>query len=171
MGIALVAITLFVFLGNVRAAIMTALVIPISLAITLAVMTFTGDSANLLSIGAIDFGIIADIALVLTENYIRVARKYGPLSGNSGKSYTGKVSCQGNQRGRGINNPACVYNRRRIYPHFYHEGCGKTNIFTDGKDIHLRPHLYIVAYLHLPYRVLSTLFSKATKGKGSDSSR
>ncbi|MCX5816268.1 MAG: efflux RND transporter permease subunit [Proteobacteria bacterium] len=86
LGIALVAITLFVFLGNIRAAIMTALVIPISLAITLAVMAVTGDSANLLSISAIDFGIIADIALVLTENYIRVARKYGSISGTQAKA-------------------------------------------------------------------------------------
>jgi cobalt-zinc-cadmium resistance protein CzcA len=77
-GVALVALALFVFLGNLRAAIITALVIPFSLAITLAVMTLRGDSANLLSIGAIDFGIIADIALVLTENYVRVARQHGP---------------------------------------------------------------------------------------------
>lgn len=77
-GVFLVAIALFIFLGNLRAAIMTALVIPISLAITLAVMTIRGDSANLLSIGAIDFGIIADIALVLVENYVRVARQHGP---------------------------------------------------------------------------------------------
>ena len=86
-----------VFLGNVRAAIMTALVIPISLAVTLAVMTITGDSANLLSIGAIDFGIIADIALVLTENYIRVARKYGP-NGVSGERRSGKGHSSGRQR-------------------------------------------------------------------------
>ena len=74
-GVLLVGIALFLFLGNLRAAIITALVIPISLGITLAVMAISGDSANLLSIGAIDFGIIADIALVLTENYVRVARK------------------------------------------------------------------------------------------------
>ncbi|MCX5812233.1 MAG: efflux RND transporter permease subunit, partial [Proteobacteria bacterium] len=86
LGVALVAITIFVFLGNVRAAIMTSLIIPISLAITLAVMAITGDSANLLSIGAIDFGIIADIALVLTENYIRVSRKYGSLKGSQAKA-------------------------------------------------------------------------------------
>ncbi len=49
-------------------------VLPILICL-LAVMAFLGDSANLLSIGAIDFGIIADIALVLTENYIRVSRK------------------------------------------------------------------------------------------------
>ncbi len=74
-GVLLVGVALFLFLGNLRAAVITALVIPISLGITLAVMAITGESANLLSIGAIDFGIIADIALVLTENYVRVARK------------------------------------------------------------------------------------------------
>ena len=74
LGVLLVAVALFLFLGNLRAAIITALVIPISLAVTLAVMTVMGDSANLLSIGAIDFGIIADISLVLTENYVRVSR-------------------------------------------------------------------------------------------------
>ena len=77
-GVFLVAVALFFFLGNLRAALMTALVIPISLAITLAVMAGRGESANLLSIGAIDFGIIADIALVLTENYVRVARQHAP---------------------------------------------------------------------------------------------
>jgi len=77
-GVFLVAVALFFLLGNLRAAIMTALVIPISLAITLAVMAARGESANLLSIGAIDFGIIADIALVLTENYVRVARQHAP---------------------------------------------------------------------------------------------
>jgi cobalt-zinc-cadmium resistance protein CzcA len=86
LGIALVAVTLFVFLGNIRAAVITALVIPISLAITLAVMAVSGDSANLLSISAIDFGIIADIALVLTENYIRVARKYRGIQGSQAKA-------------------------------------------------------------------------------------
>ncbi|HSR13256.1 MAG TPA: efflux RND transporter permease subunit, partial [Thermodesulfobacteriota bacterium] len=74
-GVFLVAVALFIFLGNVRAALITALVIPFSLAMTLAIMAARGESANLLSIGAIDFGIIADIALVLTENYIRVSRQ------------------------------------------------------------------------------------------------
>ena len=77
-GIFLVAIALFLFLGNIRAAIITAMVIPISLLITLAVMALRGESANLLSIGAIDFGIIADIPLILIEDYFRLSKKYGP---------------------------------------------------------------------------------------------
>ncbi|MBF0541451.1 MAG: efflux RND transporter permease subunit [Nitrospirae bacterium] len=76
-GIALVAIALFLFLGNVRAALITAFVIPISLLITLAIMALKGDSANLLSIGAIDFGIIVDIPLILIEDYFRLSKRYG----------------------------------------------------------------------------------------------
>ncbi|MBF0486786.1 MAG: efflux RND transporter permease subunit [Nitrospirae bacterium] len=76
-GVGLVAIALFLFMGNVRAALLTALVIPISLLITLSVMAIRGESANLLSIGAIDFGIIADIPLILIEDYFRLSKKYG----------------------------------------------------------------------------------------------
>ena len=77
-GILLVVITLFIFMGSLRVAIITACVIPISLAITLAIMTVMGESANLLSIGAIDFGIIIDIPLILIENYFRISQHRGP---------------------------------------------------------------------------------------------
>ena len=77
LGIALVALALLLFLGNLRAALVTAAVIPVSLAITLGLMAIRGESANLLSIGAIDFGIIADIGLVLVENYVRISRQGG----------------------------------------------------------------------------------------------
>ncbi|TWJ18830.1 efflux RND transporter permease subunit [Geobacter argillaceus] len=76
-GIVLVAVALFLFLGNIRAAVITAAIIPVSLLITLAVMALKGESANLLSIGAIDFGIIADIPLLLIEDYFRLSRKHG----------------------------------------------------------------------------------------------
>jgi cobalt-zinc-cadmium resistance protein CzcA len=77
-GIFLVAVALLFFLGNARAAAITALVIPVSLAITLALMALRGESANLLSIGAIDFGIIVDIPLILIEDYFRISRTRGP---------------------------------------------------------------------------------------------
>lgn len=76
-GIALVAIVLFIFLGNIRAAIITTIIIPVSLLTTLSLMALRGESANLLSIGAIDFGIIADIPLILIEDYFRLSKKYG----------------------------------------------------------------------------------------------
>jgi cobalt-zinc-cadmium resistance protein CzcA len=71
-GIALVGLIFLLFLGNLRAALLTVLVIPLSLLITLTVMTAQGESANLLSIAAIDFGIIADISLILMENFFRL---------------------------------------------------------------------------------------------------
>jgi cobalt-zinc-cadmium resistance protein CzcA len=79
-GVFLILIALLVFLGNLRVAVITACIIPISLIITLAIMALAGESANLLSIGAIDFGIIVDIPLILIENYCRLSRRYGPGS-------------------------------------------------------------------------------------------
>lgn len=71
-GISLVGVVFLLFLGNLRAAFLTVLVIPLSLLITLTVMAAQGESANLLSIAAIDFGIIADISLILMENFFRL---------------------------------------------------------------------------------------------------
>ena len=76
-GVILVALTLILFLGNIRAALITALIIPVSLLITFSIMSINGESANLLSIGAIDFGIIADIPLILIENYFRISHRMG----------------------------------------------------------------------------------------------
>jgi cobalt-zinc-cadmium resistance protein CzcA len=77
-GILLVAIVMFIFLGNWRAAVFNALIIPISLLVTLALMALRGESASFLSIGAIDFGIIADIPLIFTEVYFRLTRNHRP---------------------------------------------------------------------------------------------
>ena len=85
-GMLLVGTCLFVFLGSWMAALLTAITVPMSLAITLALIYLGGDSANTLSIGAIDFGIIADIGLVLSENYVRIARKSKLAVGPLGKS-------------------------------------------------------------------------------------
>ncbi len=68
---ALVITILFLFLGNVRAALITALVIPLSMLITFTGMASAKISANLMSLGALDFGIIVDGAVVIVENCIR----------------------------------------------------------------------------------------------------
>src|SRR6266576_1158515 len=67
-GFVLVTILLLVFLGNIRAAIITALVIPLSMLISFLGMRAFGISANLMSLGAIDFGMIVDGAIVMMEN-------------------------------------------------------------------------------------------------------
>ncbi|WP_312080401.1 efflux RND transporter permease subunit [Acinetobacter schindleri] len=70
-GAILVIIILFLFLGNIRAALITACVIPLSMLFTLTGMTQKNISANLMSLGALDFGIIVDGAVVIVENCIR----------------------------------------------------------------------------------------------------
>ncbi len=70
-GAILVIAVLFLFLGNIRAALITALVIPLSMLFTFTGMVNQKVSANLMSLGALDFGIIIDGAVVIVENCVR----------------------------------------------------------------------------------------------------
>ena len=70
-GAVLVIVVLFLFLGNIRAAIITAMVIPLSMLFTFTGMVQYKVSANLMSLGALDFGIIIDGAVVIVENCVR----------------------------------------------------------------------------------------------------
>jgi heavy metal efflux system protein len=70
-GIILVVIILFLFLGNVRGAIIVALTIPFSLLFAATCLNLKGIPANLLSLGALDFGMVVDGAVVMVENIIR----------------------------------------------------------------------------------------------------
>ena len=70
-GAVLVIVILFLFLGNIRAAIITAMVIPLSMLFTFTGMVQYKVSANLMSLGALDFGIIIDGAVVIVENCVR----------------------------------------------------------------------------------------------------
>ncbi|MES2824212.1 MAG: CusA/CzcA family heavy metal efflux RND transporter [Pseudomonadota bacterium] len=70
-GALLVVIVLFALLGNMRAALITAAVIPISMLMTITGMVQVGVSANLMSLGALDFGLIVDGAVIIVENTIR----------------------------------------------------------------------------------------------------
>ncbi|MBN8756282.1 MULTISPECIES: CusA/CzcA family heavy metal efflux RND transporter [Variovorax] len=70
-GAVLVIVVLFLFLGNMRAAVITAMVIPLSMLFTFTGMVNQKVSANLMSLGALDFGIIIDGAVVIVENCVR----------------------------------------------------------------------------------------------------
>jgi cobalt-zinc-cadmium resistance protein CzcA len=76
-GIALVVVVLVLFLSNARAAIITALNIPLALTVAIIGLVSTGQSANLLSLGAVDFGIIVDSTIIMMEN---IFRRLGPGS-------------------------------------------------------------------------------------------
>ena len=70
-GALLVIAVLFALLGNLRAALITALVIPLSMLMTISGMVATRTSGNLMSLGALDFGLIVDGAVIIVENGLR----------------------------------------------------------------------------------------------------
>ena len=76
-GVSIVVIVLLLFLGSLRSALAVAITIPLSLAFAFVAMKLTGIPANLLSLGAIDFGIICDAAVVMVES---IARTIGHAS-------------------------------------------------------------------------------------------
>jgi len=79
-GALLVIFTLFILLGNLRAALITAAVIPLSMLFTVTGMATNKVSGNLMSLGALDFGLIVDGAVIIIENCLRrFAREQGRL--------------------------------------------------------------------------------------------
>jgi cobalt-zinc-cadmium resistance protein CzcA len=76
-GLVIVLAVLFLFLGSVRAALLTAITIPLSLLFAFICMHFTGIPANLLSLGALDFGIIVDGTLVMVEHIVHAIETRG----------------------------------------------------------------------------------------------
>jgi heavy metal efflux system protein len=81
-GILLVVLVLFLFLGNVRGAFIVALTVPFALLFAATCLTLKGIPANLLSLGALDFGMVVDGAVVMVENIVR----HMSHQGNSYKS-------------------------------------------------------------------------------------
>ena len=79
-GALLVIVVLFVLLGNFRAAFLTALVIPFAMLMTITGMVQTRVSANLMSLGALDFGLLVDGAIIIVENCLRRLSQSAPSS-------------------------------------------------------------------------------------------
>jgi cobalt-zinc-cadmium resistance protein CzcA len=71
LGMGLVVVILLVFLGHTRAGLLAALNIPLSLLVAFCGIVATGTSANLISLGAVDFGIIVDSTVIMIENIVR----------------------------------------------------------------------------------------------------
>ena len=74
----LVVLVLFVFLRNFRASVITASVIPLALLVAFVAMKRFGVSANLMSLGALDFGLLVDASVVMVENFVRRIERAGP---------------------------------------------------------------------------------------------
>lgn len=84
-GALLVIVVLFLLLGNIRAALITAAVIPLAMLFTLTGMVRGGVSGNLMSLGALDFGLIVDGAVIIIENCLR---RFGDMQHSLGRIMT-----------------------------------------------------------------------------------
>ena len=90
LGMVLVTVILLMFLSNVRSALIVAINIPLALLFAFAVLFLRGKSANLLSIGAVDFGIIVDSSVIMVENIYpppELRREHGPAAQASGSCW------------------------------------------------------------------------------------
>ena len=103
-GMLLVVVILIFFLYDIRSGLIVAVTIPLSLLFAFACLDLQNASANLLSIGAIDFGILVDAAVIMVENiYRRLAQRRGPVRQRHGH----------HPRRRGRGRPAAVLFGRR----------------------------------------------------------
>ena len=139
-GAVLVIAILFMFLGNISAALITAMVIPLAMLFTFTGMVHYHVSANLMSLGALDFGIIIDGAVVIVENCVRrlahAQQTAGPAPDPAG-------ALRGSVRGRAGSAPAAA-----VRPADHHGGVpadlradrrGRTMFHADGLDGGDRP--------------------------------
>ena len=96
-GILLVAVILFLFLGNIRGAFIVALTIPFSLLFASICLDLNHIPANLLSLGALDFGMVVEGAVVMVENIIRYLGHRSDESRHAGRdrSATPRTRCSG----------------------------------------------------------------------------
>ena len=86
-GALLVIVVLFLLLGNFRAALITAAVIPLAMLFTVTGMVRGGVSGNLMSLGALDFGLIVDGAVIIIENCLR---RFGEVQHALGRVLTAR---------------------------------------------------------------------------------
>ncbi|HLM13561.1 MAG TPA: efflux RND transporter permease subunit, partial [Reyranella sp.] len=95
MGICLIFLIQWLFLGNLRSALIVSATIPFALLFAIGILVLSGESANLLSMGAIDFGIIVDATVIMVENIFRhlaeASHATGPRLRQEPEGLTGKL--------------------------------------------------------------------------------
>jgi heavy metal efflux system protein len=99
LGIVLVFFVQWIFLGDLRSAIIVAATIPFALFFAIGILVLRGESANLLSVGAIDFGLIVDASVIMVENIFRHLAEAGtrggdehPPAGSAPGGFTGRLA-------------------------------------------------------------------------------
>ena len=125
-GMVLVFVILFVFLGHFRAAMIVALTIPLSLLFTFTMMVLIGQSANLISLGSIDFGIIVDATLIMVESI------FSHLAHDRRIALDGTAADRaGRPPGRSADLLLDGHHRRRLYSTVYDDRRAGENLCAD----------------------------------------
>ena len=138
-GIALIFLIQWMFLGNLRCALIVAATIPVALFLAVIITVLRGESANLLSVGAIDLGIIVDATVIMVENMFRhlahhIRRELddpGALSRRQDPPHPG-----GRARGRQADLLLGRHHHRGVPAAVHHAGRGGADLRPDGA--HLR---------------------------------
>ena len=124
-GMLLVSIVLVLFLGNTRGALITAVNIPLALLVAFCGMVATGTPANLISLGAVDFGIVVDSTVIMVENIFRHLGSHGTgsmkerilVGRGRGRQAAGLLEAH---HRRGV--PAALHDDRRLGRHLRADG-------------------------------------------------
>ena len=106
-GVVLIFVLQWLFLGNLRSAIIVAVTIPFALSFAVLILTIGGESANLLSVGALDFGLVVDASVIMVENIFRhmVERSEHIAAGHGHPTHASRFSAilhASNEVSRGI---------------------------------------------------------------------
>ena len=159
-GCALIFLLQWIFLGDLRSALIVAINIPFALFFSIIIIVIKGEDANLLSLGAVDFGIVVDSAVILVENIFRVfqaserevlLRSAARLSNGSGdEKLITRNPPDLRQRFPGrIRHPLLdADNPGSFRAAVHHARCRGANIQSDGADIRLRAYRCTARNLH-----------------------
>ena len=158
-GIVLIFLLQWAFLGNLRSAVIVAMTIPFALSFAIGLMVLRGESANLLSVGAIDFGLVVDATVIMVENIYRHLAEASAHLGHGPSTlhrmrvrsgFRGKMGTISRRRRR--SQPVDLLRRRHHHRRLRaavhavrHRG---TYLRSDGEDLRLRHRRRLDRHLH-----------------------
>ena len=151
-GILLIFLLQWLFLGDLRSAAIVAATIPFALSCAVGIMVLRGEFANLLSVGAIDFGLIVDATVIMVE---RIFRQLSAPAGTfpvqaRASGLTRKVSrhLSGGRNSAAIDTVRRGHHHRRFHPALHVDRRRRPHLRADGKDVRVRARRWPACDVH-----------------------
>ena len=139
-GVALIFLIQWVFLGDLRCALIVAATIPVALLLAVMITVMRGESANLLSVGAIDLGIIVDGTVIMVENIFRqIAHHAAAAAAGTQRQAQRQTWLDPDRRGRGRQGDLLFghHHHRGVSAAVHDAGRGRPDLRADGADLRL----------------------------------